>query len=156
MSPRSHRCEEKPDDRGAALVEMALVINLLVVLLLGIISFGMLLGYQESLVGASADAARTMAVTTDPDLQGPRAIAAIDTTLGGYGRACGTSGLVCEVGPPAACENEPALTCRTITLRHDHTVDPVYGPVPFIAALLPNTSEATVTAIVPSASSDPP
>src|SRR5690606_24583769 len=98
---------------------------------------GMLLGYQQSLIGAGADAARTMAATSDPDLQESPAIAAVNTRLGGYGRTCGTSGLHCEVGPPVACAHEPEFTCRTITIRQDHREDPVYGPVPLITSLLP-------------------
>lgn len=53
-------------ERGAVAVEFALVLFPLVVLLLGIIEFGLLYNAQITLTNAAREGARTMVITNDP------------------------------------------------------------------------------------------
>lgn len=53
-------------ERGAAAVEFALVLPLLVLLAFGIIEFGRLYYVQTTLSGAAREGARVMAITNDP------------------------------------------------------------------------------------------
>jgi Flp pilus assembly protein TadG len=51
------------DDRGAVLVEFALIAPVLILLLFGIVEYGLVLNAQLQVTGAARQAARTMAVT---------------------------------------------------------------------------------------------
>lgn len=53
-------------DKGAAAVEFALVVPLLIALILGSAEFGYLFYLQGSAAGAAREGARVMAITTDP------------------------------------------------------------------------------------------
>ncbi|MGN9812305.1 TadE/TadG family type IV pilus assembly protein [Micromonospora sp. BQ11] len=54
-------------DRGAAAVEMALVLPLLLLLVFAIIDFGRMLNTQITLTEAARDAARTVSLGANPD-----------------------------------------------------------------------------------------
>lgn len=54
-------------ERGAALVEFALVLSILVLLLFGIIEFGRAYQVKLSITHASREGVRVLAVTKDPD-----------------------------------------------------------------------------------------
>lgn len=134
-------------DRGAVLVETAIVLNLLIILIVGIISFGVLLGYQQTLVRATADAARAVSITADGDLQASRALAAMNLALASTSRSCSDLAITCDLSAPAACINNPAELCRTIRIDHDHFIDPIVARIPIISMVLPerSSSEATVS-----------
>ncbi|WP_210480637.1 TadE/TadG family type IV pilus assembly protein [Naasia sp. SYSU D00948] len=53
------------DDRGAAAIEFALVLPLLLLLILGILEFGRIYNIQISLSNAAREGARTMAIEND-------------------------------------------------------------------------------------------
>lgn len=54
------------DDRGAAVVEFAIVVPILLVLVMGIIDFGRMLAVAASLAAAVRDGARQGATASDP------------------------------------------------------------------------------------------
>lgn len=135
-------------ERGAALVEAAIVLNLLSLLLVGIIAFGVLLGYQQTLIHATSDAARAASVTKDKDEQTTRALAAIDRVLSATSRSCSDVAVSCEVSEASECELDPASFCRTIRVEHDHDIDPVVPRLPLLSAALPHRSSAEVVVTV--------
>ena len=53
------------DQRGAVAVELALILPILVILIFGIVMFGLFFNRQVSLTGAARDGARVMAITND-------------------------------------------------------------------------------------------
>lgn len=63
-------------DRGAAAVEFALVLPVLIVLILGLVEFSRLFNIQISLSNAAREGARTMAIENDLDVARTSAIAA--------------------------------------------------------------------------------
>ncbi|GAA2198716.1 TadE/TadG family type IV pilus assembly protein [Sinomonas flava] len=67
-------------ERGAAAVEFALVLPILLLLVVGIIEFGRLYNAQIVMTNAAREAARTMAVTKDAGL----AVSAAQAVAGGY------------------------------------------------------------------------
>jgi Flp pilus assembly protein TadG len=64
---RSTRWSHRRDDRGAAAVEMALVLPFLLLLLFGIIDFGLMLNAQQTVTAAAREGARTYVFTEDED-----------------------------------------------------------------------------------------
>jgi len=64
------------DERGAAAVEFALVLPLLLLLIFGLMEFGRLYNVQISLSNAAREGARTMAIDNDPVAARSAAIAA--------------------------------------------------------------------------------
>ena len=56
--PDRHRPRTRRDERGASLVEFALIVTLLTTLLLGIVIFGILLSKRQVLTQAAAEGAR--------------------------------------------------------------------------------------------------
>jgi Flp pilus assembly protein TadG len=72
------------DDRGAVLVEFALIAPVLILLLFGIVEYGLVFNAQLQVTGAARTAARTMAVTGNPVTAQTAAIAstaALDPVL---------------------------------------------------------------------------
>lgn len=64
---RSHsRSRLARSDRGAAAVEFALVVPLLLLLVLGIVEFGRAYNIQLQLTAAAREGVRAMAITDDP------------------------------------------------------------------------------------------
>ena len=137
------------DARGAAAVEFALVLPILVLLVFGIISYGYMLSFRQGISQAAAEGARAAAVTPDgtPDTEKVRS--AINSALDSYGVTCGamTSGTVATgtlkrndanvgvcglyVGPwediPASqlCDDDPPSVADTeevaaVTIRYDY------------------------------------
>ncbi|MFF5175551.1 TadE/TadG family type IV pilus assembly protein [Micromonospora sp. NPDC000089] len=68
-------------DRGAAAVEMALVLPLLLLLLFGIIDFGRMLNAQLTLTEAAHDGARAASVGADPAVRARQVADGLDITV---------------------------------------------------------------------------
>jgi Flp pilus assembly protein TadG len=62
----TERCPQHRRDRGAAAVEFALVVPVLLLLVLGIAEFGRAYNIQTTLSGAAREGVRSMAVQNDP------------------------------------------------------------------------------------------
>lgn len=70
------RLRDKWGERGAAAVEFALVLPVLVLLIMGLLEFSRLYNVQISLSNAAREGARTMVLTKDPAQSRTAAIAA--------------------------------------------------------------------------------
>jgi Flp pilus assembly protein TadG len=156
-------------DDGVALVEFAFVSVLLLTLVFGIISFGLILSFKQDLTRAAAEGARAGAVALPSSVYGsndPRRLAAVTATneaVRGFDRTCGAGGLTCAVSihdcddpvpdsngyhaadPTAkvagAANSQP--DCVTVDLRFDHLNNPLVAPVPLISTFLPHVIDAT-------------
>ena len=69
------------NDRGAAAVELALILPILILLLFGIFEFGRAYNTQISLSGAAREGARVMAITNDSGAATDATIDAAPTVL---------------------------------------------------------------------------
>ncbi|NYD58339.1 Flp pilus assembly protein TadG [Nocardioides marinisabuli] len=103
-------------ERGAAAVEFALVVPLLLVLVFGIISYGYMLSFRQSISQAAAEGARAAALAppTVSD-RAPIAFAAIQSVLG---VPCNSGYLSCVAAPDSACG------CIDVTVSWDYAGDP--------------------------------
>lgn len=121
LHPRRGR-RRRPES-GAAAVEFALIVPILLVLVFGIISYGYMLSFRQAISQAASEGARSAAVTpggvANPDLL-LRAKQAISESLGSYGVSCaattGAAGSLTLNGAAAGtCKVELAQTCTGST-----------------------------------------
>lgn len=125
-------------DRGAAIVEMAMVGVLLVLLLFGIIAFGYLMGFRQNMVQAAAEGARRGAVAKPGSEAPDEALQGATDAVQAFGQNCGDGGMVCTVSV-GACSNNPAAQCVTVRLDYDYEHFPLLPDVPLVGAMLPKT-----------------
>jgi Flp pilus assembly protein TadG len=109
-------------DRGAAAVEFALVLPLLLILIFGIIDFGRMLNAQITLTEAAREGARASVLGTDPKTR-------VDSLTAGLGTVTTT---------PVSCPANPAATdTATVTVTYSFQFA---TPVGLLAPVLGGTS----------------
>ncbi len=125
--PRADR-----DERGAAAVEFALILPILMALVFGIISFGFMLSFRQAMSQAAAEGARSAAVApvgTDASTRTADAVGAVNDALGTYGVSCSGGNLFhdgadagsCTVSSPGDCESGGGtVECVTVHLIYDY------------------------------------
>lgn len=84
------------DDRGAAAVEFALVVPILLLLVFGIVNFGQFLSVRQTATQAAAEGARAAAVTMAGGNPTTNGVAAMTSALAGTGTTCG-QGATCTI-----------------------------------------------------------
>jgi Flp pilus assembly protein TadG len=133
------------DERGAEMVEFALVVVLLIALLYGIISYGLILAAQSTVTQAAADGARAGIVASSSAVSTSEAQAGSD--LGWMGKGtCGTSGttITCvstEVPCPSNANNE----CLTVTVNYDYSASPLFPELPGMGVVTPSNISGSNT-----------
>lgn len=129
-------------ERGAAAVEFALVVPLLLLLVFGIIQYGYMLSFRQSISQAAAEGARAAAVSpgglSDAEVRA-RALAAVNDGLGSYGVTCTALGTLtresetagtCTISAPQACSSgAPSAQCIKVTLSYTYGDDPLIPTV---------------------------
>lgn len=152
------------DDSGVALVEFAFVSLLLIVLVLGIVHYGLILSFKQDMTRAAAESARAGAVAlptgsqTHADAAEAAALSAAKEVVSDFsgpfatnnpdepGKGCQHVGMSCGTPTVAPCVAEPALECIVVELEYDYGSHPLYGRVPIISAFLPDRISATSVA----------
>jgi Flp pilus assembly protein TadG len=146
-------------DRGAAAVEFALIAPILILLVFGIISYGIMLSFRQSISQAAGEGARAAAVaplgSTDA-VRRSRAVAAINQALGSYGVACEAAGATgtlkrdgaaagdCLISDAAACSGSTATAkCVKVTLSYTYEDDPIIPSLPGVGLALPGRLKYT-------------
>jgi Flp pilus assembly protein TadG len=150
------RTLRRRDDNGAAAVEFALVMPLLLLLVFGIISYGMMLSLRQTLSQATTEGARAAAVTLVDANKATEGRAAVNDALDSTDVTCVGSVLKngattvgsCSIGAAAPCTaGHPTPTCVTVTLTYnykDHPLVPSLG----LGVVLPDKLSYSATARV--------
>lgn len=134
-------------DDGAAAVEFALVVPLLLILVFGMITYGYLLSFRQGMSQGASEGARAGAVwaaayqTTQDSDRIAAAKTQVDNALSSYGVSC-ASGATCNV-TIAPCGN---AKCVTVQVTYPYGTDPLTPSFPFVP--LPDTLSYTATARV--------
>lgn len=160
---RSFAGNRRRDDKGAAALEFALVAPLLLMVLLGIVSYGYMLSFRQGMSQGAAEGARAAAVAiaaSTPAQKSAVATLAVNDALSSYGVTCvGATATVpgtlvrdsvtvgtCAVGI-AACTNNTAVNCATVSLDYayrDHSL----VPLPGLNVVMPSNLKYTAVAQV--------
>ncbi|GEP36935.1 hypothetical protein NPS01_05980 [Nocardioides psychrotolerans] len=142
-----HRQQARRSQSGASAVEFALVVPLLLLLLFGIISYGVMLSFRQTLSQAAAEGARAAAVTfLEADKQ-DAGYDAIDGAFDSFGATCDAGVLrkgsaavgTCSVTAPGPCT--PASTgveCVTVTLSYNYRDHPIVPSFPGVGYVMPS------------------
>ena len=140
--PHSVDPAERNGERGAAMVEFAFVLVPLCLLVFGIISFGVILSFRQTMTQATAEGARA-AAAAPYDLAVSRANASSATALGAYNRQCNAgTGLTCtfvvaDCGTTSG--HDPLVAdCMTVEMRYDYYGHPLLPQVPLLGLALPH------------------
>lgn len=123
---------------GAALVEFALVITLLMTFVMGILTYGIILGLHQSITHAASAATRAAVVVPEDEIPGRVATVVDDqlSWLGGRSTHVEVSSL--EVG---ACEDGSGARCVAVTVSYPYEAQPI---LPSILGLpVPETVSST-------------
>lgn len=144
------RLRRRESERGAAAVEFALVAPLLILLVMGIISYGYMLSFRQALSQGAAEGARASAVSPFPtaaDRQ-QEGLNALNEALGSYGVSCdgyaagsslrkdGVDVGSCSV-TIGSCANEPTKDCVTTSLSFLYEDNPLTPSFPGVGLVLP-------------------
>lgn len=144
MNRRCAGLRKRHTERGAALVETAIVANLLFLLLFGIITSGIYLGYRQNLVQAANEAARAGAISNDPEA----ALVAAQQAVSAFDRSCNQDGLTCtaeQIPCPGAIAGEQ---CLRVVIEHDTENHPILAPMPLVSMLVPDRMTTQAIAVV--------
>lgn len=148
MNVALRRRKERSDD-GAAALEFALILPILMALLMGIISYGWMMSFRQAMSQAAAEGARHAAVSptgTDAEKQSD-ALLRVNDALESYGTKCGDGATTCptEIKP---CENNAAKQCVYVTVTYPYRDKPLIPSFPGLGATLPETLSYTAVAEV--------
>ena len=149
-------------DSGAALVEFTFISILLLLLVFGIINFGLILSFKQDMTRAAAEGARAGAVALAGEAEADaydetdRAVRQFSDRFKALG--CKTPGMQDSLGATdcdvqvldcGASTNDPAIPdCVTVTLTYDYDAEPLLTPIPLLSNILPNEIKAASVAKV--------
>ena len=102
---RHGRNRRRRSESGAAAVEFALVLPLLMLLLFGIISYGVMLSFRQSLSQAAAEGARAAAVTFVVGQKQSEAYSSVNQALDSFG-------VICDCGHPEEGQRNRSVRAR--------------------------------------------
>jgi Flp pilus assembly protein TadG len=161
------------DERGAELVEFAVVVVLLLMIVYGMVAVGLSLAARESINQAVADGARfgivqpldssgnvTTATETATDKQAANELGWIGLGTCGSGKVVcntgsttcptsftglSTSGDMCVSSSAAGCSSNTAQTCLTVTINYYYASAPIFPILPGFNLIAPSDISSTAT-----------
>jgi Flp pilus assembly protein TadG len=137
------------------MIEFAIVVVLLITLLYGIITYGLILAAQSTLTQAAADASRSGIIMSTATAQVSTAEAQACNDIGWMNKACGTpttfDSTACTFSPnPAdavtafacekACPSNANATCLKVTLSYNYASNPLFPELPGLNVRSPSRS----------------
>jgi Flp pilus assembly protein TadG len=138
------------------LIEFAFVVVLLITLLYGIITYGLILGAQATITQAAADAARSGIVSSSTAVATAEAQACTD--VGWMNKTCGApvtfNTSTCTFSPNPAdaitafactegCLSNSLNTCLTVTVSYNYGSTPLFPELPGLGVITPSTISST-------------
>lgn len=132
------------DEDGAAVLEFALVATVLLGLLYGIVSFGVLLAVEHSLTHAAAEGARAAVGAAD----GQEVAASQDATHDAIGWLAGWVEPGDVTASMSACTYDSSLDCVRVRIDYPYASRPVLPAFPLVGFVIPDTVRTEAVASV--------
>jgi Flp pilus assembly protein TadG len=145
------------DERGAEMVEFAIVVVLLITLLYGIVTFGLILAAQSTITQAAADGARAGIVSATPEFTA-EGQAANDLGWMNKGtcyqpaRGAGTStATISCVAHKIPCPSNLGgnQQCLQVTVTYNYNSNPLFPELPGLSVITPSTISSTDVLQIP-------
>lgn len=133
---------KQKNEGGAAALEFALVVPILLAFVFGIISYSYMFSVRQAITQAAAEGARAAAVAATGQ-SATEAVEAVNSALAGYDLTCGAEGLTCTP-VTSSCGGESCMQVTVSYAYRDHTPMPNLLPDSAIPATLSFTSSAEV------------
>jgi Flp pilus assembly protein TadG len=132
------------------MVEFAFVVLLLIALLYGIISYGLVLAAQSTITQAAADAARSGIVVTPAAAAVTTAEGEAANDVGWMGKGChehdvsgsSSSPITCTA-VPESCPSNLNSTCLEVTVTYDYASSPLFPELPGLGVIMPSSISST-------------
>lgn len=144
------------------MVEFAFIAVLLVLLVVGIINFGLLLSFKQDVTRAATEGARVAAVALPPaaapaaqtsDSRYIAGVAGANDAVDSFDKTCGVDGMDCSVilhncvdavpdPNSVAYYNDGLDDCVTVELIYDYANFPIVVEPPILGSALPDTISA--------------
>jgi Flp pilus assembly protein TadG len=139
----------RSSERGAAVLEFALVVVLLMMFIYGIAAFGILLATKNNITHAAAEGARSALSVSDLPAatldarritQAQNTVASRLSYLGSKYQASDTSATIglCNASDPADTSK-----CITVTITYPWSARPIIPSAPGLGIVMPNNLRAT-------------
>jgi Flp pilus assembly protein TadG len=137
------RTPRRRDERGTAVVEFAIASVVLLTLLFGIISYGYVLSFKQSLTQAAAEGARAAAVASSGQAA-TAAASAVVPALSAVKKSCSSNGMSCTYSTLATDTGCAAGTnCIRVQITYDYKDYPLMPKFPGLGLILPDTITST-------------
>ncbi len=133
-------------------MEFALVAVPLLILLLGIIYFGVVLSFKQAVTQAAAEAARKAAPFTQASYRPGDVTAAANGPLGSWSKTCDSAGVTCDIRTPWSgaalpgdppCVSDTANPCIRVRVTYDYRDHPLLPQLPLVSSMLPGWISST-------------
>lgn len=141
------------DERGAEMVEFAIVVVLLITLLYGIITYGLILAAQATVTQAAADAAHAGLVASSTAQATAEEEAANDVgwmdkgtcyqpDVGTGGTGSPSAAITC-VASKVKCPSNQSIWCLSVTVTYNYSSNPLFPELPGLGLITPSTISST-------------
>jgi Flp pilus assembly protein TadG len=139
------------DERGAEMVEFAFVVVLLIMLLYGIVSYGLILSAQSTVTQAAEDGARAGIVASSNVASTAEQQAGNDVSWMGKGQCYephaptpGSPGAAIScTATPESCPSNPNNQCLQVTVSYNYASAPLFPILPGLNIITPSTISST-------------
>jgi Flp pilus assembly protein TadG len=152
---RPHWLQRRHDESGAELIEFAIVVVLLITLLYGIVTYGLILAAQSTVTQAAADAARS-GIITSTQVSTAEAQAATDVGWMNKGTCyqpdvpAGTSGAAIScTASKITCPSNVNQQCLKVTVSYNYASNPLFPELPGLSIITPSVISSTNVLQIP-------
>jgi hypothetical protein len=141
----THLKHQRRDERGAALLEFALVFGIFVFVLYALIAFGMMMSLKNSVTHAAAEGARAaIGVTDNPatpnDERTDAAVARVKATLSWLGTTKLNATTITVTYPPTGSgPGQCPTSCIDVKVSYPYNSQPLVPPAPGLGLVTPNS-----------------
>jgi Flp pilus assembly protein TadG len=127
------------------MVEFAFVVVLLIALLYGIISYGLVLAAQSTITQAAADGARAGIVSPTGAGAATAAQNQASVDIGWMNKgACGPSTTIITcVATSEPCPSSATNTCLSVTVTYNYATSPLFPELPGFGVIMPSSISST-------------
>ena len=117
----------------------------LLLILFGILYFGVILSFKQAVTQSAAEGARAVAPVSgnaSTALVTSTALLAANRPISGWSKTCTSSGMTCNISV-AACQGNASAKCATVTVTYDYASHPILPSLPLLDNVLPRHIHST-------------